>query len=260
MADAKFEKHVYGREHKRSLQSIKDFDPRPPESIGTVVERLTGFLAKMQGKGLGVSLLLDPKMRVWKEGSTSSAVSEGPPCLPSKEELIQRVSTLKDSLKLSPQEIREIERNTKDQHQSPLWHSQRRFRLTASYFGEIRRRLPSTPPDSLVLRILGLKTFTAKLTDWGKEHEAKALEAYVKHQQDYGHQGLLACKSGFVVSETHPFLGASPDGCVHDPLHDEPFGLVEIKCPYSHRNNTPEIACNSKDFCCSLDKMQMMWY
>ena len=97
-----------------------------------------------------------------------------------------------------------------------------------------------------MFRILGLKTFTAKSTDWGKEHEAKALEAYVKHQQDSGHQGLFACKSGFVISETHPFLGVSPDACVHDPLHDEPFGLVEIKCPYSHRNNTPEIACSSR--------------
>ena len=145
MADANFEKHVYGRERKRSMEPIEDFDPRPPESIGTVIGRLTDLLAKVQGKGFGVSSLLYPKMCVWNEGSTSScAVSDGPPCLPFQEELICRVSALKDSLKLSTQKICDIERKTKDQDQSPLWHSRRRFWLTASYFGEIRRRLSST--------------------------------------------------------------------------------------------------------------------
>ena len=72
----------------------------------------------------------------------------------------------------------------------------------------------------------GAKKFTAKSIEWGKEHEPKVLEAYVKRQQDSGYPGLFACKSGFVISETHPFLGASPDACVHDPLHDEPFGLA----------------------------------
>ena len=56
-----------------------------------------------------------------------------------------------------------------------------------------------------------------------------------------------------VISQTHPFLDASPDACIHDPLHDEPFGLAEIKCPYSRRNNTPQTAYSSKDFY-SLEK------
>ena len=60
------------------------------------------------------------------------------------------------------------------------------------------------------------------------------LEVYVKLQNSSGHPGLYACKSGFVISETNPYLGMSPDGCVHDPSCSDPFGLVEIKCPYSH--------------------------
>ena len=46
MADANFEKHVYGRERKHSMHSIEDFDPRPPENIGTVAERLAVFFSK----------------------------------------------------------------------------------------------------------------------------------------------------------------------------------------------------------------------
>lgn len=75
----------------------------------------------------------------------------------------------------------------------------------------------------------------------------------MEHQQTCGHQGLVAFRSGLVISETHPFLGASPDACVHDPLWDEPFGLAEIKCPYSQRNRTPEQACTNKGFFCTLE-------
>ena len=155
---------------------------------------------------------------------------------------------------MSPEAMRNIELKTKDQHQSLMWHFERRFRITSSSFGDIRRRLESTPPDSLVLRILGIKKFSTVATQWGKDHEQTALEAYVKHQNSSGHPGLYACKSGFVISETHPFLGTSPDACVHDPSCSDPFGLVEIKCPYSHRDVTPEMACSSKNFCSTLEK------
>ena len=207
MSDASFKKHVYGRERKHSLQPIEDFDPRPPESIGTEKARLDDFLSKTQGLGLSISSLLDPKLQVWKEGCSSSPVSEGSPQLPSKQELVFRVESLKESLKMSPEAMRNIELKTKDQHQSLMWHFERRFRITSSSFGDIRRRLESTPPDSLVLRILGIKKFSTVATQWGKDHEQTALEAYVKHQNSLGHPGLYACKSGFVISETHPFLG-----------------------------------------------------
>lgn len=254
MAGAKFEKHVYGRQCKHTIKSIEDFDPRPPECIGTAQASLGEFLTKMRGKGLGVSALMDPKVRVWKPGCSSDATPEGPPSLPSKEELICRVSAFKESLKVSAERVCEIEKNTRDQSQSPLWYSERQFRLTASFFGEVRRRLPSTPPESLVLRILGLRKFTAKATEWGMEQEPLALEAYVRHQHASGHDGLFACKSGFLISVTHPYLGASPDACVHDPTFEEIFGLAEIKCPYSQRNNTPEEACSGKDLCCTLEQ------
>ena len=95
-----------------------------------------------------MSSLLDTKLQECKEGCSSSAAPDGPPRLPSKEELVFRVQALKESLKLSPEEIRNIKVNTKDQHQSPLWHSERRFRITSSHFGDIKCRLASTLADS----------------------------------------------------------------------------------------------------------------
>ena len=46
----------------------------------------------------------------------------------------------------------------------------------------------------------------------------------------YQNTNLVISSAGFVISQSYPFLGASPDGYVYDPSSSEPFGLVEIKC------------------------------
>ena len=59
---------------------------------------------------------------------------------------------------------------------------------------------------------------------------------------------------GFFISSSHPFLGATPDGAVFDPSSpEEPYGFLEVKCPYSQREKTPNEACNSPGFCCTYD-------
>ena len=77
--------------------------------------------------------------------------------------------------------------------------------------------LPSTPLDSLVKQILDPRPFSTRATEWGKKHEPIALEQYIQYQISLGHAGLVTAKSGFVVCEGHPFLGASPDGLAFDP-------------------------------------------
>ena len=58
------------------------------------------------------------------------------------------------------------------------------------------------------------------------------------YQHQHGHPELTAY---FHISHSHPFLGALPDGGVYDPSSvNEPYGFVEIKCPYSHRDETAE--------------------
>ena len=101
-----------------------------------------------------------------------------------------------------------------------------------------------------MLQILEAKPFTSAATEWGKQHESVALQKYKQLQHDSGHHGLYYCSSGFVVSEKYPFLGASPDAIVHDPTDAIPFGLAEIKCPYSYCQQSPFEAAESSDFCC----------
>ena len=39
-----------------------------------------------------------------------------------------------------------------------------------------------------------------------------------------------------------------------DPINPEqPYGFLEVKCPYSHREKTPVEACATSGFCCVVD-------
>ena len=62
MGDAGFEKHVLGRECKRKVVAVEDFDPRPLQYRGTVKGHVPALLDKIRGEGLCLSLLLDPKV------------------------------------------------------------------------------------------------------------------------------------------------------------------------------------------------------
>ena len=237
-------KNVYGRERKHQLLSLADFDPRHTEFRGTTNERLKDFLGKVRGKGLGISLLFNSECRCWSTTSERTGTD--------KNVLQQRVREFKISLCIPDQKMREIKQSTRDQSQSSLWYSVRRYRITASHFGNVYRRLPTTPPQSLVLRILEPKQFFSEATEWGKEHEDIALRKYRQKQQESRHHGLYYCRSGFVISQEHPFLGAS-DAVIHDPTSDNPFGLAEVKSPYSKRHMTPVEAASVTDFCSTVE-------
>ena len=104
-----------------------------------------------------------------------------------------------------------------------------------------------------MLRILHPKQFTLPATEWGKTHESIAITEYVKYQHSHGHPSLTVTPVGFHISLSHPYLGASPDGAVYDPsTASEPFGFVEVKCPYTARNMTPVEACSGPSFFCTL--------
>lgn len=223
----KFEKHVYGRTRKHELKSIANFDPRPHEFRGTLKESLPAFLDKVRGHNLGISVLLDPSMQVWPD---AVSVADSSANIPRKEELMERVSEFIKSLQLTAARIRAIERHTTQQRNSAQWFEARRYRLTASFFGEVLRRRPETVPDALVLRIIQQNQFTSVSTEWGIKNEAVALKEYELYQKSHGHSDITICSAGFVIYESHPFLGASPDAYVCDNVRQDQFGLVEIKC------------------------------
>ena len=261
ISDARFKKHVYGKKQKHTLKPLSDFDPRPVELRGNSKEQLKIYLDKVRGQGIGVSLLFDERTRCWSSATEEIPTTAGreplTPTLPTKNELQERVAEFKKSLIMPLHKLREIEQSTRDQSDSPLWYSVRKYRITASYFGSVFHRKPTTLPDALVLRIIDAKPFTSRATEWGKQYESLALKKYTEVQTQNGHVGLYCCRSGFVISDQYPYLGASPDAVVHDPSAESQFGLAEIKCPYSVRNMTPQEAAKSQSFFCSLEENEL---
>ena len=82
----------------------------------------------------------------------------------------------------------------------------------------------------------------------GKHNEVIARSLYARKVQKQMHKNFTVYNCGLVVNPFHPYLGASPDGKVFDPSSTSPFGLLEIKCPYTWRNNSMEEACQDPNF------------
>ena len=80
------------------------------------------------------------------------------------------------------------------------WFTIRRYRLTASRFGDVISRKPSTPPDKLILNILQPTNFTSEAMKYGIDNEKCAKEAYITWQHDHGHPDLVVPPSGFLIN------------------------------------------------------------
>ena len=116
-----------------------------------------------------MSVLFDKDLR-FTLSETSSATPKQP-STESKQKIVEKVASFKQSLHVTPDKIREIERSTRDQALSLLWYLTRRFRLTVLVFGRILHMLPSTPPDSLVKTLLYPKHICSPAIEWGKKNE-----------------------------------------------------------------------------------------
>ena len=94
--------------------------------------------------------------------------------------------------------------------------------------------------------------FLSDATNWGTQKEPVAIQEYTTYQRDQD-RDIIVGPCGFMVCESHLFLEATPDGTVQD-LSDtkQPFGFIEVKCPYTQGDCTPIEATKSPGFCCEL--------
>jgi hypothetical protein len=77
-------------------------------------------------------------------------------------------------------------------------------------------------------QVVGKKIVRCDAIDWGKKHEPTALAAYSALT------GADIRPCGIYIDSDENFFGGSPDGISTDGLT-----LIEIKCPYSVRDNNP---------------------
>ena len=100
----------------------------------------------------------------------------------------------------------------------------RKERVTASTFREVSYVRGPTAAENLAERIIRGTRQTA-LMKRGLDLEMEALKDHATLKN------LNLRKCGLVIHPDAPWLGASPDGLVYDPLERPSFGLVEMKCP-----------------------------
>lgn len=154
-----------------------------------------------------------------------------------------------DDLFMSLSDAQLLETRTVQQNKCSIWHQSRLKRLTSSEFGKIiNRRILPTP--SFVKSLFSEQNLQAVPSiSHGVRNESLARSLYVKKlKKRLGHDiEVYAC--GFVVNPGLPFLGASPDGKVLDKSERDPFGLLEIKCPFKFRNSNIKDAALSSEFC-----------
>ncbi|XP_056431624.1 uncharacterized protein LOC130393647 isoform X2 [Gadus chalcogrammus] len=127
------------------------------------------------------------------------------------------------SLQVTEDLAHKIECGTREQSLCADWYNVRKPRVTASRFREVCH-VGKASEEGLAERILRGIRQTAAMKR-GLELEADAVWEYcqIKRVNHY--------KCGFVVHPDAPWIGASPDGVVFDPLEQPEFGLLEIKCP-----------------------------
>ncbi|KAL2097811.1 hypothetical protein ACEWY4_007018 [Coilia grayii] len=140
------------------------------------------------------------------------------------------------ALAITEEQRRAVHIYTLQQQNNPAWFELRKGRLTASNFGHVLATKPDCPARAVLKRVMGQSSLGGvKSVQWGIDNEGEGIRAL---QEKVGihvePSGLWLTKSGM--------LGASPDGLVGNSA------VVEVKCPYKHRNTTVEEAIQDAAF------------
>ncbi|XP_063052546.1 uncharacterized protein LOC134447153 isoform X1 [Engraulis encrasicolus] len=129
-----------------------------------------------------------------------------------------------DTLTVTYNMASDIEKQTREQSECPLWQALRKPRVTASRFYEVSHVRGLSSGESLALRILKGTRQTPAMKR-GLEREPQVLEHYAQVCN------VNVGRCGLVIHPQAPHLGASPDARVYDPNEIPCFGLAEVKCP-----------------------------
>lgn len=159
---------------------------------------------------------------------------------------------------LTEQMVAAVEMETRAQSKSTLWFTYRAGRITASRMKSACHTDPSYPSQSLIKTIVYPEAykFNSKATSWGCSHEKHARDFY-SEQMMKSHCAFTINESGLCLNPKWPHLGASPDGVVTCRCCSK--GVVEIKCPFCHRNNAIVESSHDKQFCLNKNSSNAMY-
>lgn len=185
-------------------------------------------------------------------GHVHTSQRESPPIPQSIPDLIKKMmhTSISDAEMFlnsffSVESCQNLEESTRGQAMNHIWQSQRCGRITSSRFGEVFKRKKVS--QSFVDSFLYYKNINTEATRWGRDHEKIAFRTY-KLLAEKEHENSTIRECGLFICKDAPYLAASPDAVVACSCCGE--GLLEIKCPFKHRNVSPEdAAASDAQFC-----------
>ena len=209
----KFVKHVYGKKDKECSSSSTVHTTHNEKKSNTDYNALLEKIKVVEektGRKLGLYYIIPQQVPEY-----STTVTEETP-QPSKWDIVSPIKTVplsmldiaqkslrsKTRLYDSIKDRNDITEATKEQHLTRTWYDVRKLRITASKCKRCLIR-PTTSPTKAISEVLMYNDRApTKAMKEGIEAESRIISEFEKDT------GLTVHKSGFVISETHPFLGA----------------------------------------------------
>ncbi|XP_026711095.1 probable serine/threonine-protein kinase samkC [Athene cunicularia] len=160
---------------------------------------------------------------------------------------------------LERQDIPWVEKETRGQRNNPNWYKWRENRITASVAPKIANskfannkttEVPQSYLKAVVSSSPGVQTAAMA---WGIRKEKAAVKAYEQMKSQALGKPVWVDDCGLFIHRDKNWIAASPDGIIKEVATGRALGLLEVKCPYKHRNRTVREACKDKDFCLELD-------
>uniref|UniRef100_A0A8B9RUC8 YqaJ viral recombinase domain-containing protein n=1 Tax=Accipiter nisus TaxID=211598 RepID=A0A8B9RUC8_9AVES len=162
-------------------------------------------------------------------------------------------------LPLESQDIPQVEKETRGQRSNPKWYEWRENRITASVAPRIANskfangktdEVPQSYLKAVVSSSPGVQT---PAMSWGLRNEKAAVRAYEQLKSQAVGKPVRVDDCGLFIHQEKNWIAASPDGIIKEVATGKALGLLEVKCPYKHRNRTVREACKDKDFCLEVD-------
>ena len=118
--------------------------------------------------------------------------------------------------------------------------------MTASVVGQIVRRNPGLNVQNILKNML-YSTFKGNAsTRYGLKEERATIHDYLA-LDDKSNYTVSPC--GLLISHNYTWLGASPDGAVHEGSSEQILGLLEVKNVLRNKLMTFKSATKDSSFC-----------